>query len=253
MPPRSLLITGASSGIGEALALHYARPGSVLALSGRDRARLEAVAEACRAKGAEATATPVEVTDRAAMREWVEAADDRAPLDLVFANAGITGRSGHGLAETAERVTEVFAVNVGGVLNTAYPAFHRMAARRRGQVALMASLVAFHGMPDSAAYSASKAAVKSLAESWRGSLAREGLRVSVICPGFIESRITARQDFYMPFLMPADRAAAIIAKGLERDRALIAFPLPMTALCRLLDIMPANLSSRLLERLARKS
>jgi len=252
MPPRSILITGASSGIGAGLALHYAAPGIRLALSGRDAGRLEAVAAACRAKGAEVSAVTVDVADRVAMAAWIEAEDRAAPLDLVIANAGISAQSGLGLDETAERIREVFAVNLDGVVNTAYPAFHRMAERGRGQVALMASLVAFFGMPDTAAYSASKAAVKSLGESWRGSLASHGIRVSVICPGFVESRITDRNKFPMPFLMDAGRAAAIIAKGLGQDKAMIAFPWPMAFACRLLECLPAGLSVWLLRKLARK-
>jgi NAD(P)-dependent dehydrogenase (short-subunit alcohol dehydrogenase family) len=91
----------------------------------------------------------------------------------------------------------------------------------------MSSLAGYRGFPDAPAYSASKAAVKSLAEAWRGALAAQGIRVSAICPGFIETPLTARNAFRMPFLMTGERAAGIIARGLARDRPRIAFPWPM--------------------------
>jgi len=225
--PRHILITGASSGIGAALATHYARPEVRLALGGRDRQRLDDVATACRERGATVAATTIDVTDRTAMRDWILATDSGSPLDLVVANAGISSHAGDD-GEGEARARAVFAVNLEGVLNTAFPALERMAERRRGQIALMSSLAGYRGFPDAPAYSASKAAVKALAEAWRGALAARGIRVSAICPGFIETPMTARNKFRMPFLMTAERAAAIIAAGLARDRARISFPWVMT-------------------------
>lgn len=224
--PRAIVITGASSGIGRALAEEYAAPEVFLALTGRDAARLEEAAAACRLKGAEVEARIVDVADAQAMAAWLTALDDRRPIDLVVANAGISaGTAGGG--ESAAQTRRIMAVNVDGVMNTVLPLLPRFRARRSGQVALVSSMAAFRGFPGAPAYCASKAAVKVWGEALRGWLAPEGVRVSVICPGFVESRITAQNDFPMPFFMDAPKAARLIRRGLARNRGRIAFPLPM--------------------------
>ncbi|MGH7124308.1 MAG: SDR family NAD(P)-dependent oxidoreductase [Stellaceae bacterium] len=238
MAPRHILITGASSGIGAALARRYARSEARLALGGRDLQRLDDVAAACRRLGAIITSTAIDVTDAAAMRAWLLAADTESPLDLVIANAGISSHAGDS-GESEARARAVFAVNLEGVLNTAYPAIERMATRGHGQIALMSSLAGYRGFPDAPAYSASKAAVKALAEAWRGELGGRGIRVSAICPGFIETPMTARNTFPMPFLMTPERAAGIIAAGLARDRPRISFPWPMALGSWLVAALPA--------------
>jgi short-subunit dehydrogenase len=249
--PRSILITGASSGIGAALARAYAGPGIHLALTGRDGTRLAAVVEGCRAKGTKVLAETVDVADRAAMARFVAAAEKVAPLDLVIANAGISAGTGGG-GESEGQCRDIFAVNLAGILNTVWPALGPMRMRRRGQVAIMSSLAGFRGLPSAPAYAASKAAVKAWGEGLRGWLAGEGVRVSVICPGFVESRITAQNAFPMPFLMTAERAAGIIRRGLERDSPRIAFPWPMHFAMWLMAVLPAAVTDRLLARLPRK-
>jgi len=243
--PSHVLITGASSGIGAALARAYAASGRCLSLSGRDATRLDAVAADCRTRGATVTTAMVDVTDRAATRAWVLAADDAAPIDLAIANAGIAAGI-NASEETDRHIREVFAVNFEGVLNTAYPAIERMRGRGRGQIALMSSLAGYRGFADAPAYSASKAAVKALAEAWGGLLHAQGIRVSAICPGFVTTPMTSRNDFRMPFLMSAERAAEIVIRGLARDRPRIAFPWPMTLGVWLVATLPARWSDRLL-------
>lgn len=249
--PKSILITGGSSGIGAALAKAYAGPGVALALSGRNAARLEAVAQACRACGAEVRSRRLDVTERDAMAHWTAEIDAAAPLDLVIANAGISAGTGAD-GESAAQTRGIFAVNLDGVVNTVLPAAERMAARRRGQIAIVSSLAAFRGFPGAPAYCASKAAVRVWGESLRGHLAADGLAVSVVCPGFVDSRITAVNDFPMPFLMSADQAAARIKRGLARDQARIAFPWPLAAVVWLLAALPPGLTDRLLRRLPEK-
>lgn len=249
--PRSILITGASSGIGAALARDYAAPGVRLALGGRDAARLEEIAMDCRARGAEADATVVDVTDPEATARWVEAADAAAPLDLVIANAGISGGT-FGGGESQEQASAIFAVNVGGVVNTAYPAATRMAARGHGQIAIMSSLAGFRGMSGAPAYSASKVAVRALGDALRGRLAPCGVTVSIVCPGFIRTPLTDVNRFPMPMLMEVERASAIIRRNLARRRPLIAFPWPMYALVRLVAALPRPLSDRILGRMPEK-
>lgn len=255
--PRAILITGGSSGIGAALALEYAAPGVFLALTGRDAGRLEEIAATCRTRGAEVEATVIDVADRAAMEAYVAALDDRRPLDLVVANAGISagtaaGGSGPMTGESAEQTRRILGVNLDGVLNTVLPLLPRFRARGGGQVALVSSMAAFRGFPGAPAYCASKAAVKVWGESLRGWLAPEGVKVSVICPGFVDSRITAANDFPMPFFMPADRAARIIRKGLARNRGRIAFPLPTYLGSWLAGALPDALVDAITRRLPQK-
>jgi short-subunit dehydrogenase len=251
--PRSILITGASSGIGAALAEIYAAPGVTLFLGGRDAARLAKVADACRARGAGAHETAVDVADPAAMRAWIAASDAETPLDLVIANAGITGSTGD--ADTPEdeaRTRRLFAVNVDGTLNTLLPALAPMRARRRGQIALMSSMAGFRGLAGASAYCATKAAVRVLGEGLRGTLAGTGIEVSVICPGYVRTPMTDANHFPMPFLMTAGRAARIIRAGLARNRSRIAFPWRMYALLWTLQLLPVALTDAIVARLPRK-
>lgn len=247
----SVLITGASSGLGAGLARHFARPGVTLHLSGRDADRLEAVAAQCRGRGARALFALLDVADQAATAAWVRAAEAARPLDLVIANAGISaGTSGGG--ETDEQIRRIFAVNVDGVFNTVLPALPFLTARRRGQVGIMSSLAGFRGFPGAPAYCASKAAVRVWGEALRGELAPAGVGVSVICPGFVETPMTAVNRFRMPFLMDVERASAIMARGLEADRGRIAFPLPMHLMTRIVACLPSAWIDRLAARLPRK-
>lgn len=249
--PRSIVITGASSGIGESLALAYAVPGIDLALTGRDEARLAAVAERCRAAGARVTASRVDAADRSAMAAWLAQIDGAAPIDLMIANAGIASGTPEG-REDPQLARRTFDVNLCGVLNSVQPLIEPMIARGRGQIAIMSSLAAFRGFAGSAAYCASKAAVRVWGEGMRNELAARGVEVSVICPGFVVSRMTAVNKFHMPFLMETGRAAAIIKRGLERNKSRIAFPRPMAALVWLLVALPAGWTDRWMRQMPQK-
>lgn len=247
----SILITGASSGLGEALARAAAGPGRFLWLTGRNDIRLNAVAQECRDRGAEVQTAVLDVSDQGAMASFIAQADELQPLDLVIANAGISGGTGGG-GESDDQAREIFDINMTGVLNTIHPAIERMRPRRHGQIAVMSSLAALRGFPGAPAYSASKAAVKVYAEALRGALAGEGIGVTAICPGFVKSRMTAVNDFPMPFLMEADRAAEIILRGLRKNKTVIGFPWPMYWMVSFLSILPPALTVRLLSRLPAK-
>jgi short-subunit dehydrogenase len=236
-PKRGIVITGASSGLGEGLALCYAAPGAMLFLSGRDPARLERVAAACREKGAEAEGMLVDVANQPKMSAWMAHAESKAPLELVIANAGIAAEKAEG-NDFESKTRAVFSTNLDGVLNTVLPVLPAMKARGRGQIVLMSSLAGFRGLPMQPAYCASKAAVRVWGEGLRLALAKQGIGVSVICPGFVKSRMTEGNSFPMPFLMETDRAIALIKKGIDANRARITFPWPMSASVWLLSALP---------------
>ncbi|MGB0750116.1 MAG: SDR family NAD(P)-dependent oxidoreductase [Magnetospiraceae bacterium] len=244
---KSLLITGASSGIGAGLAREYAAPGVSLALSGRNAARLQAVAEDCRKQGAQVSEAIIDVTDREATSTWIKDVDGQRPLDLVIANAGVS--QGTSEAEEGERSRRILEVNTLGVIYTVDAAARQMEPRGHGQIGIVASLAAFRGMPAAAkAYSASKAAAKAYGEGLRMDLAPKNIGVSVICPGFVTSRITDQNKFTMPLLMDPARSAAIIARGLERNKARIAFPWPLYFGAWLLGALPPALSDMILRQ-----
>ena len=243
----NVLITGASSGIGEALALACADRGDRLFLCGRDAARLDAVAAACRARGATADARVLDVTDEAATRDWIRACDAAAPLDRVFSNAGVaTG------PEVESNVRRTFAVNVGGTVNVVLPAVEAMRARRCGHVIMTASIAGYGPLAGCPSYAATKSCVKTWGLSLRGHLRAEGVRVSVICPGFVRSRMTDKNTCPMPFFMEADRAARIILRRVDRNVGLIAFPWPMRFATWWLSTLPFWLND-LLGRLLPKN
>ncbi|WP_119302730.1 SDR family NAD(P)-dependent oxidoreductase [Dongia deserti] len=249
--PAHILITGASSGIGAALALAYARPGAHLSLGGRNQERLADVAAQVAARGATSSTAAVDVCDRNAVADWMISAEDHAPLDLVIANAGISGGT-HGGPESPDQTRAIFAVNLDGVLNVALPIIPRMIARRSGQIAIISSLAGYRGLPGAPAYSGSKAAVKAWGEALRGDLAPHGVRVNVVMPGFIKTPMTDVNGFTMPFLMSAEKAAEVIQRGLAADRARIAFPFPTAFLAWLMSALSPVIADPILRRLPKK-
>ena len=251
--PRTILITGASSGIGAALAEAYAAEDMTLILTGRDLTRLDAVAARCRDAGATVRHATIDVTERDFMARWLVDVDALTPIDLVIANAGISGGTSGAGGESEDQVRRIFAINLDGVLNTVHPLIEPMRRRGRGQLALMSSLASFRGFPSAPAYSASKAAVRSYGESLRGALAADGIEVSVICPGFVRSRITDANAFSMPLLMDADRAARLIRRRLAANRSRIAFPFPTYFMAWLAGALPPSLTDWLVNRLPKKA
>jgi NADP-dependent 3-hydroxy acid dehydrogenase YdfG len=222
--PNNILITGASSGLGAALAMEYAHSGNILYLQGRDAARLEHTKNQCVAAGAIVHIAIIDVTDAKAMQEWIEQADANSPLDLLIANAGISaGMAGDG--EDSEQVRRLFATNIDGVINTVQPIIPMMLKRKSGQIAIMSSLAGVRALPSAPAYSASKACVRYYGESLRGVLLKDGVKTSVICPGYIKTPMTDVNNFLMPFIMSAGKAAKIIKTKLEKGQGRIAFPL----------------------------
>lgn len=249
--PKSILITGASSGIGEALALEYAAPDVHLTLTGRDLARLEDVERRCVERGATISANVLDVTDQQAMRALIEDVDAHHPIDLIIANAGISAGSG-GDGENEQQARAIFDVNFIGVLNTIWPAIERMKTRKAGQVAVISSMAGLTPMPGAPAYSASKVAVKAYAEALNGALRPDGITVSAVCPGFVESRITDQNDFPMPLFMDAPKAARRIRKGLAKGRISVIFPRRIAAITWLISVLPPCWRVWLLSRAPKK-
>jgi short-subunit dehydrogenase len=249
-----ILITGASSGIGRALALALAAPGVTLHLGGRDAGRLDAVAAACRAKGANALPQAVTVTDAQAMRAWIEGAGS---LDLVIANAGIS--AGTALSGESEAQTRaIFATNLDGVLNTVLPAMTAMttqpadAAGMRGHIAVVASVAAFIPGPGAPAYCASKAAVDSWVVGSAPSARRRGIVMTSLCPGFVVSPMTEVNTFPMPGIMSAERAAAIMLRAIRRNATRSAFPVWIAMAARLSALLPPAWRAAIADRFPAK-
>ncbi len=241
MPPRSILITGASSGIGRALALAYASPEVSLSLIGRDAGRLDEVAAAARMKGADVSLGQLDVRDQGAMAQWIKAADARRPFDLVIANAGITtGLAPGDMAEEPDAVRAIIGINLIGVLNTVEPLIGPMCARGAGQIAFIGSIAGVRGLPYAPAYCATKAAIHAYSESVRGRIEARGVRVSLIIPGFVKTPLNESIDAVKPLEMSGTKAAILIQRGLERGRPIIAFPRSLYMAARLSRILPVR-------------
>lgn len=245
--PRSILITGASGGIGGALARAYAQPGITLALTGRNLERLSNVAASCRAAGADVQTAVLDVTDESAMRFFVAVADRQAPLDLVIASAGMTGGVASGeTIESAADVLRMMNVNFMGTCNTLHPVISIMLERRRGQLALIGSLAGLRGLPYSPAYCASKAALKTYGDALRARLQPRGIEVSVVLAGFVETSLSQHVTGPKPLLWTAEHAATVIRKGLARGRSTITFPFLLHIGMKVLMALPTSVADRLL-------
>ncbi len=246
--PSHILITGASSGLGAALALRHAAPGVRLSLLARSPERLAAAAAACRARGADTIEIIADVRDAAAMEAALLAADAARPIDLCIANAGVGG--GRSLAgehgEDPAMAREVGEINFMGVINTISVLAPAFARRGGGHLAIVSSLAAEAPVPLAPSYAASKAGVAAYARNLRLLLRDNGVRVTLILPGFVDTPMSRDLPGPKPGMTTAETAADLIAKGLAAGRAEIAFPRSTRLLAAAARLAPDSLISSVL-------
>jgi len=237
-------ITGASSGIGAAIATAVAGPGRIVRLIGRDSGRLETVAEACRARGADCLATSLDVRQPAAAA-FLQSLDLEHPVDLLVLNAGILdGRHDGEIVEDGPTAQFVLETNLLAALANLHAVLPGMRRRRRGTILIVASLAAFVPLADAPAYSASKAALVSYGLALREALLAEGIKVTVACPGFVATAMARTHIGSRPGEVSTESAARTILEGLRRNSALVGFPRSAYWLSRLALFAPEWLRYR---------
>jgi len=252
MSARIAWITGASSGIGRALALRLARAGATVAASARRADALEDLAKEAAAEGGRVAAYPVDVADHAAMARTCAAIEAAlGPLDLAVFNAGTHAPVDLERFDPAP-FRRLMEVNYLGVVHGLAAVLPRFIARRGGRIAVVSSVAGYRGLPQAAAYGPTKAALINLCEALKPDLDRLGIGISLINPGFIATPMTDANDFPMPFLMPVEAAAERIVAGLERGAFEITFPRRFTYLVKLARILPYALYFPLIRAVTRR-
>jgi short-subunit dehydrogenase len=232
------MITGASSGIGRGLALELARRGARLGLVARRAAVLDEIVDEVQTSGTRAIPLAADVRDAPALRAAADRLrDEFGRIDLLIANAGI-GTTADAAKMQPDDIASVININVLGAANSVAAVVPEMVAQGSGQLVVISSLAAYRGLPKSAAYCASKAAVSAFFESVRLDLQPRGLTVTIIHPGFIKTPLTAGRHADMPFLMELDDAVKLIVRAIEKKKKSYAFPWQLASIVRLGIVMP---------------
>ena len=247
----AVFITGASSGIGAALARQYAKRGARLGLTGRNAERLQSVAASL---GAESATYAASVTDLAAMQEAARDFTSRFGVpDVVIANAGIGGGTQTELASDYAVFREIMDTNVAGMVATFQPFVAAMRDAKKGALVGVASMAGLRGLPGASAYSASKAAAITYLESLRVELRGSGVAVVTIAPGYIDTPLTAGNRYPMPFLTSADAAAAKFVAAIDRRASFVAYPWQMAVLAPIYRRLPNLIYDGLFAKAPRKA
>jgi len=229
---RVAVVTGASSGIGRALALELARDGYDLGLTARRLDRLQSLAAAIRVTGARAECVAADAAQRHEVHEAVRTLTERlGPVYLLVANAGIALGT-EALEPDADALEAEFGVNVFGAFYAIEAVIPSMRDRRAGHIVAISSLAGYRGLPGAGGYCATKAALTRLVEGMRPDWALAGIRATIVHPGYVRSEMTDRNRFRMPFLMETERAAALIARAVRRKKKVCEFPWRMSVLVR---------------------
>ena len=223
---QSILITGASSGLGKALAISYASKNTHLFLTGRNQKRLTETKTLCQQNGATVTTKILDICDKVKSKKWIQDITKNYSLDIVIASAGISTNTSMAL-DTEDQLYNCFETNVGGVLNTVIPTIDYFTKHKKGHIVIISSLAGYVALPNCPDYTASKAAVRAFGHSLRNKLSRHNVKVTVVAPGFIDTPIVEKNHFPMPMIMSAEKAALIIKERLKKNPPTIAFPLPM--------------------------
>lgn len=242
-----IFITGASSGIGAAMAIEYAKRGAILGLVARRKDKLSDIAKQCSDQGANSVETySLDVTDEKLSaeiaKEFMTMADG---IDVVVANAGLA-LPDHMSAGNSAQINQVLNTNIMGVTNTIIPFIPRLKEQKRGKLVIVSSIASFMPMSFFGGYSASKVAVRRLSDSWRETLKKHNIQVTTICPGYVKSEMTDVNDFHMPFLMDADVAARKIIRAIDFGKKTYIFPWQLRYLITAMKPFPDKLLLKLL-------
>ncbi|MEQ1738991.1 MAG: SDR family NAD(P)-dependent oxidoreductase [Methyloglobulus sp.] len=248
--PKTILITGATGGIGGALAQVYAEPGNTLILQGRNAARLAELTALCETQGARVLTQVLDVRKLDEFSEWLKEICQLEKVDLVIVNAGVNTNIGpEGKGERWEDVQNLIQVNVLAAMATVDAVLPSMRSRGDGQIALVSSLAAYFGLAVTPSYCASKAAIKAYGEALQGWLEPEGIRINVVMPGYVESQMCTDMPGPKPFLWTAEKAASYIKKRLARNQSRISFPFPLNLGTWFLAVLHPWISVRILRLL----
>eukprot|EP01132_Coremiostelium_polycephalum_P007462 gene7462-9169_t len=240
-PPKTIVITGASSGIGKGVAIAYAAPNINLMLVGRNKERLEEVKTICSKKGANVTTLIADITDRQTMKNHLLSYDAKYPIDVLIANAGISEQMLPKDKDYEDRTREIMDINIYGVMNTIHPILPNMRKRQHGQIVLLSSLSTYltYIFP---AYVGSKGAITSYGLTLRGELKPYGIGVTVVAPGFVKTRMSeSLRQKNLPLAIDADQSAQYILEGIKENKAFVGYNLPTLLFCQLVNIIPPNL------------
>lgn len=241
-----VFLTGASSGIGEALAVDIAKRGAILGLLARREELLRELAEKCEAVGGKARVFACDVVDAIAVRDAADVLrDEFGKIDILIANAGIGGNNKETQMLQPAAVKKVIDINLIGAVNSIHAVLPEMLERGSGQLVAISSLAGFRGIPKSAAYCASKAGMTALFESVRLDVQHKGVAVTIIQPGFIRTPLTSGRKNRLPFLMELDDAIPLFIRAIEKKKKFAAFPWQLATFVRAGKIFPAWLYDRI--------
>jgi NADP-dependent 3-hydroxy acid dehydrogenase YdfG len=244
-----VFLTGASSGIGEALALAMAKRGATLGLLARRAELLKELAAECEQSGGKARYFAADVTDASAVAEAAKSLrNEFGKIDVLIANAGIGGNNSETRNLNPEAVAKVININLLGAVNAVSAVLPAMLESKSGQLVAISSLAGFRGLPKSAAYSASKAGMTAFFESVRLDVQSKGVAVTIIQPGFIKTPLTSGRNNKMPFLMELEDSIPLFLRAIERRVKFAAFPWQLASIVRLGKIFPAWLYDRIAGR-----
>jgi len=244
-----IFLTGASSGIGEALALAMAKRGATLGLLARREELLRNLAARCEENGGKARYFTVDVTDANAVGEAAESLrKEFGRIDILIANAGVGGNNSETRNFNAEAIAQVININLLGAVNAVSAVVPQMLENKSGHLVAISSLAGFRGLPKSAAYSASKAGMTAFFESVRLDVQHKGVDVTIIQPGFIKTPLTSGRANKMPFLMELEDSIPLFLNAIERCKKFAAFPWQLATVVRIARIFPAWLYDRIAER-----
>ena len=250
MTAPAIVITGATGAIGAALASEYAAPGQVLILHGRDQSKLAAIALACTQRGARVILGGGDVRDHATFSAWLQQICADEDVGLVFANAGVNIHAeANSVLESWQAVEALIDINVRAVFATVHAVVPAMRRRGGGQIVLMSSLAAYFGLPQTPAYSASKAAIKAYGEAMRAVLADDQIGVTVVMPGYVDSQMCQDMPGPKPFLWTAEKAARVIRRAATRNVPRVSFPFPLNFACWGLAALRPSIAAWLLKKI----
>ncbi|MBM3467245.1 MAG: SDR family NAD(P)-dependent oxidoreductase [Alphaproteobacteria bacterium] len=240
MDKQTILITGASSGLGYELALQYSKPHIRLILVGRNLDQLNKIANLCSIRGAETYLLALDIREKKALNKHLTNFSTQYGIDVVIACAGVSAGTLQG-PESPSQVETIFETNINGVLNTIMPIIPHMITRKKGNITIISSMAGLIGLSSAPSYSASKACIRVFGEALRGYLKQYNVHTTVVIPGYIKTPMTDVNNFPMPFMISVEKAAEKIIKGISNNKEVIVFPITIYLLLKFLSFLPNQL------------